>query len=51
MLHSIVEDGKLRDNWDYERTKFTDLCEFLVRERDEQRLDVVTSMDIYQRLK
>ena len=51
MFHSIVEDGKLRDNWDYERTKFTDLCEFLVRERDEQRLDVVTSMDIYQRLK
>lgn len=51
MFHSIVEDEKLRDNWDYERTKFTDLCEFLVRERDEQRLDVVTSMDIYQRLK
>jgi hypothetical protein len=51
MFHSIVEDGKIRDNWDYELTKFIHLCKFLVEEREKQHLDIVTSMEIFQRLK
>jgi len=51
MFHSIVEKGKVRDNWDYETDKFQELCSFLNDSHEKDELKVMTSMDIYNRLK
>lgn len=51
MFHSIVEKGKVRDNWDYETDKFQELCSFLNELHEKDELKVMTSMDIYNRLK
>lgn len=51
MFHSIVEDGHVRDNWDFERSKFEKICSYLSERQSKDKLKVTTSMDIYQRLK
>ena len=51
MFHSIVDDGCLRDNWDYESSKFTALCKFLCKMQQESSLKVVTTYTLYQNLK
>lgn len=50
MLHSIVEDGCIRDNWDFERSKFEKICKFLADHQSKNKLEVTTSMNIYQKL-
>ena len=47
MLHSIVPDGMVRDNWDYEESKFREICNKLVLLQNKGKLRVSTSMDIY----
>lgn len=51
MLHSIVPDGKVHDNWDYETTKFINLCEYIKEKEQEGKLEICTSMNIWKRLK
>ncbi len=46
MLHSIAEDGKVHDNWDYERSKFEELCRLLADYQDKGLLQVTTSAHI-----
>lgn len=47
MFHSIVPDGMVRDNWDYEESKFRVICNKLVQLQNRGKLCVSTSMDIY----
>ncbi len=47
MFHSIVPDGMVRDNWDYEESKFRAICNKLVQLQNKGKLCVKTSMDIY----
>ncbi len=51
MFHSIVDDGEIRDNWDYERSKFEKLCRYLADAQHQGQLEVVTSKKAYQLLK
>lgn len=51
MLHSIVEDGKVRDNWDYEKSKFESLCHYLFVMQQQGQLEVITSQKAYELLK
>lgn len=51
MLHSIVEDEKVRDNWDYEKSKFESLCHYLFVMQQQGLLEVVTSHNAYKLLK
>ena len=51
MFHSIVEDGDIRDHWDYERSKFEELCRYLAEAQQKGLLEVVTSKKAYQLLK
>lgn len=51
MFHSIVEKGKVRDNWDYEVDKFQELCGFINELQENGELKVMTSMDIYNQLR
>lgn len=51
MLHSIVPDGQVRDNWDFEVSKFERLCAFLAEYRNAGKLDIVTTMSLYESLK
>ena len=51
MFHSIVNDGEIRNNWDYSVDKFEKLCAFLANERRKDHLNVLTSMDLYHNLK
>lgn len=51
MLHSIVEDGKVHDNWDYEKSKFEDLYHYLSVMQQQGQLEVVTSQKAYELLK
>ncbi len=50
MLHSIVPDGQIRDNLDFEVSKFERLCSFLSEYRNAGKLDVVTTMSLYESL-
>lgn len=51
MLHSIVEDGKVRDNWDYEKSKLESLCNYLSVIQQHGQLEVVTSQKVYELLR
>ena len=51
MFHSIVEDGDIRDHWDYERSKFEELCRYFAEAQQKGLLEVVTSKKAYQLLK
>lgn len=51
MFHSIVERGKVRDNWDYEIDKLQGLCGFINELQKKGDLKVMTSMDIYNQLR
>lgn len=51
MFHSIVEKGEVRDNWDYERDKFEELCAWLADRSAKGALEVATTWDVYQHLK
>jgi hypothetical protein len=52
MFHSIVPDmGGVHDNWDFEVSKFRELCNYLCTLQEKGVLAVKTSMDIYNYLK
>jgi hypothetical protein len=51
MFHSIVEKKNARDNWDYEKVKFENICQLLVKYRNQNKIEIVTSIDLYNRLK
>ena len=51
MFHSIVEDGHIRDNWDFEKSKFDKLCHYLSEASKAGLLNVVTSREAYKLLK
>ncbi len=51
MLHSIVEDGMVRDNWDYEKSKFESFCHYLSVMQQQEQMEVVTSQKAYELLK
>lgn len=50
MFHSIVPDGAIHDNWDYEEGKFDTFCQFLKQEEKEGKLKVCTSMEVWKQL-
>ncbi len=50
MFHSIVPDGNVHDNWDYESGKFTAFCDFLKQQEGDGRLQVCTSMELWKQL-
>lgn len=51
MLHSIVETGQCRDNWDFDKEKFDRLCMYLSNAQDKGLLEVVTSQKVYELMK
>ena len=51
MLHSVVKDGEMRDLYSLEEKKLTALCEYLCHLRDNVKIEVATTMDIFRRLK
>lgn len=51
MLHSIVADDSITDNWDYPASQFDKLCSFLANMQQQDKLQVLTSNDVYHRLK
>lgn len=50
MFHSIVDDGKEHDNWDFSKSKFEALCAFLAHEISGGALDACTTMNLYQEM-
>ena len=51
MLHSVVKDGEMRDFYSLEEKKLTVLCEHLCHLRDNGKIEVATTMDIFHKLK
>lgn len=51
MLHSVVKDGEMRDFYSLEEKKLTALCEYLHHLRDNGKIEVATTMDIFHKLK
>ena len=51
MLHSVVHNGEMRDFYSLEEKKLTALCEHLCRLRDSGKIEVATTMEIYEKLK
>lgn len=51
MFHSIVPDGQVHDNWDYEEGPFSELCQYLKEEESRGTLQVCKSIDIWNALK
>lgn len=50
MLHSIVDDGQVRDNWDFEKSKFESLCQYLQNKQSQGKVEVVTTKKAYHYL-
>lgn len=51
MFHSIVPDGQVHDNWDYEESIFSELCQYLKEGESRGTLQVCKSIDIWNALK
>ena len=47
MFHSIVGDEKKRNSWDYSSRKFEHLCQILSKYREQNLLEVKTTMELY----
>lgn len=49
MLHSILKDGEANYNsmWTWDYNKFVKLCDFLVKERNANRIDIVTLRELF----
>ena len=50
MFHSIVDD-KMRDNWDFPKDRFEQLCKLIATYQKLGKLEVSTTMKIYNELK
>ncbi len=50
MFHSIVPDGKVHDNWDYEVGKFETFCRILKELENEGELRNCTTMEVWKQL-
>lgn len=46
MFHSIKEDVSQEDNWTWSTEKFSSLCHYLSQKRDENTLNICTSMEL-----
>ncbi len=51
MFHSIVPDGQVHDNWDYEEGRFSEFCQYLKDAERRGDLRVCKSIDIWNALK
>mgnify|MGYP002623317668 CR=1 FL=1 len=50
MLHSVVRDGEMRDLYSIEEKKLKALCEHLCELRDHGKIEIATTMDIFEKL-
>ncbi len=51
MFHSIVPNGQVHDNWDYEEKRFCALCQYLKDGERRGVLQICKSIDIWNTLK
>lgn len=46
MFHSVKDDVKQDDNWTWGKEKFSSLCRYLAQNRDDDKLNICTSMEL-----
>ena len=51
MFHSIDKVDKDTDNWTWDTRKFSKLCSILEKLRDDGKVEVVKTKDMYEMLK
>ncbi len=51
MLHSIEAESAIDDDWSWDTEKFRQLCDYLAKLRDEGKIEILTTKDLYNRIK